>query len=254
MPSDLPEPTETKQKAAADQAQHDTFASTELPAADDRERRLLGELVKKAVSTGINTMLSTEEGVRAVVDAVAQKDIIGSAVNGVDATRKEAMSLVGREVGSFLDNLNLSEEIAKILTSVSFEIRTEVRFIPNEDGKLRAKVSGGAKPKVKIRSDREQSQEDNSGEDADGRSRAPGSAAEEHAPDDDFADDPVRTSTREMATRAVRGIVERFAEATATTARAAAEVAADAAADVVNEARRAADDSGEGLKPDGFDG
>lgn len=208
-----------------DRAQRDSFGG-ERAQVDERERRLLGELVKKAVSTGINTMLSTEEGVRAVVGAVAQKDIIGSAVHGVDATHKEAMSIVGREVGNFLENLNLSEEIAKILTSVSFEIRTEVRFIPNEDGKLRAKVSGGAKPKVKIRSE---PSDDGATDEADDAY---------DADDELITDSALPESTRKMATRAVRGIVERFAEATAATARAAAEVAADAAVEVVNEARR----------------
>ena len=186
------------------------------------ERRLLGELVKKAVSTGINTMLSTEEGVRAVVGAVAQKDIIGSAVSGVDATRKEAAAIVGREIGNFLQTLNLSEEITKILTSVSFEIRTEVRFIPNEEGKLRAKVSSGAKPKVRMRDEEPEADE------------APEAAPQPDVIADEPASDP---RTRKAARRAVRGIVERLAEATAATARAAAEVAADATADVINEVR-----------------
>ena len=193
------------------------------PARDrEDERRLLGELVKKAVTTGINTMLSTEEGVRAVVGAVAQKDIIGSAVSGVDATRKEAAAIVGREIGNFLQTLNLSEEITKILTSVSFEIRTEVRFVPNEEGKLRAKVSSGAKPKVTFGAD-----------EATGESGAGKPAQADLDPDEAAA----RAGTRKAARRAVRGIVERLAEATAATARAAAEVAADATADVINEVR-----------------
>lgn len=192
------------------------------------DRRLLGDFVKKAFATGINTMLNTEEGVRAVVGAVAQKDIIGSAVSGVDATRKEAAAIVGREIGSFLETLNLSEEITKILTSVSFEIRTEVRFVPNEEGKLRAKLTGGAKPKIKMGKGAEEAAEN-----AEDPRRSGGHAAE----------DPEIPAARTAARRAVRGIVERFAEATAATARAAAEVAADATADVINEARRAADHS-----------
>lgn len=185
----------------------------------DSDRKLLGDLVKKAVTTGINTMLNTEEGVRAVVGAVAQKDIIGTAVHGVDATRREAVAIVGREVHNFLESLNLSEEIAKILTSVSFEIRTEVRFVPNEEGKLRAKVTAGARPKVKV---------------AQGEAHA--AAAQESAADQQAEPDANQT-TRKAARRAVVGLVERLAEATAGAARAAAEIAAEAAVDVVNEAR-----------------
>jgi|GEM_PF-2944441 len=210
------------------QAPFDSSARGRPPHDDPQrqaDRKLLGDLVKKAVTTGINTMLTTEEGVRAVVGAVAEKDLIGSAVSGVDATRREAVAIVGREVHNFLETLNLSEEITKILTSVSFEIRTEVRFIPNEEGKLRAKVSSGARPRVKIND--VPVEEDEVEEEL------------EAVDDDDAKSDP---TTRRGARRAVRGIVERLAEATAATARAAAEVAAETAADVVNEARGHAED------------
>ena len=42
---------------------------------------------------------------------------------------------------AFLAN---SEEIQKVLTSLSFEIRTEIRFIPNDE------AVGGVKPDIKV--------------------------------------------------------------------------------------------------------
>jgi hypothetical protein len=168
---------------------------------------LIPDLVKRAVNTSIQTMVSTEEGVRSVVGAVAQNDVVNAAVQGIEATRKEVRGIAGREIRTFLENMNVGEELAKILTSVSFEIRTEVRFVPNEDGTLRAKVKGSARPKIEGQED-----QDNGDEDAEGRG-----------------------SRRAV----VRSIVERFAEATAATARAAAEVAAEAALDVVNESQPA---------------
>ncbi len=185
----------------------------------EREPGLLQELVRKAVQTTISTISTTEEGVRTVVGAVAEKDLLNHAVASVDATRKEAVAILGREIHSFLENLNVGEELAKILTSVSFEIRTEVRFVPNEDGTLRAKVRTAAGPRVV---------------DDDG---------DEVVADDDDADAAPRLSRR----KAVRSLVERLAEATAATARAAAEVAADAAAEVVNDSRREQAGADEGV-------
>ena len=169
------------------------------------DRGLIPDLVKRAVNTSIQTMVTTEEGVRSVVGAVAQNDVVNAAVQGIDATRKEVSGIAGREIRTFLENMNVGEELAKILTSVSFEIRTEVRFVPNEDGTLRAQVHGSARPKMEGQQD-----EDNGGEESENRG-----------------------SRRAV----VRSIVERFAEATAATARAAAEVAAEAALDVVNESQ-----------------
>src|SRR5262249_23447627 len=51
--------------------------------------------------------------------------------------------IVARETREFLANLNLTEEIAKLLTTLSFEIKTEIRFIPNSERLT------GAEPDVK---------------------------------------------------------------------------------------------------------
>ena len=51
--------------------------------------------------------------------------------------------VIARETREFLANLNVSEEIAKILTTLSFEIKTEIRFIPNSE-----RITG-AEPDVK---------------------------------------------------------------------------------------------------------
>ncbi len=186
---------------------------------DEREPGLLQELVRKAVQTTISTISSTEEGVRTVVGAVAEKDLLNHAVASVDATRREAVAILGREIHGFLENLNVGEELAKILTSVSFEIRTEVRFVPNEDGTLRAKVRTAAGPRVV-----EEGELDS-------------------ADDESETDAPARSTRR----KAVRSLVERLAEATAATARAAAEVAADAAAEVVNDSWREQQEAKEGV-------
>ena len=53
--------------------------------------------------------------------------------------------MVGNQTRKFLENLDLGTEIQKVLTSVSLEFRTELRFIPNDkalkpEGKVKVKV------------------------------------------------------------------------------------------------------------------
>lgn len=76
------------------------------------------------------------------------RELVQTTLAAVDATKKEAVAMVGREVQQFLSSLNVAEELTKILTSVSFEIKTEVRFLPNEDGTLRPEVRASGKPKM----------------------------------------------------------------------------------------------------------
>jgi hypothetical protein len=55
--------------------------------------------------------------------------------------------IVKQEVHEFLERVDLGAEMQKLLTSVSFEIVTEVRFIPNEKGTQGG--GPGVKPEVK---------------------------------------------------------------------------------------------------------
>ena len=49
----------------------------------------------------------------------------------IDETKNDVLRIVASEVRDFLDATDLASEIKAALTSLSFEVRTEVRFIPN---------------------------------------------------------------------------------------------------------------------------
>ena len=50
-----------------------------------------------------------------------------------DTTKDKVLEIIAREVREFLQTMNLGEEIAKLLTTLSFEVKTEIRFIPNSE-------------------------------------------------------------------------------------------------------------------------
>ncbi|HMG21525.1 MAG TPA: hypothetical protein VK607_09425, partial [Kofleriaceae bacterium] len=82
-----------------------------------------------------------------------------------------------RETREFLANLNVSEEIAKILTTLSFEIKTEIRFIPNSDRFVGAEPDVKASVRLKRQDDRKDDRKDErkderkDADDSEGRSR-----------------------------------------------------------------------------------
>jgi hypothetical protein len=106
------------------------------------------ELVRKAVERSVQTLLQSEEGMRSVVSALMPRDVLTNVVQQLDGAKRDAVAAVGREMQTFLQNLNVGEELTKVLTSVRFEINTSVRFIPNEDGTLRSDVKTSARPVV----------------------------------------------------------------------------------------------------------
>ena len=237
------------------------------PEPEARGERGLEGFARRAVEAGVNRMLSTEDGLRAVVDAVLPRELVGRALDQVDAAKSEAVAVVGREMRTFLANLNVGEEIAKILTSVSFEVKMQVRFVPNEDGTLRASVRSDG-PQVQVQGNEKMSRRAT----REAAQAAAQAAASGVAPTATAATSPAGTAAATPAVdkaaaaaeaklaaaasagldsiethgddadnrpaarhrRTISDVVGRIAGATAAATRVAAEVAADAAAEVVN--------------------
>jgi hypothetical protein len=107
-----------------------------------RLERLVPELVKKTFAAGLGAVFSTEEGIRKIARE-SLPDAVGYIASSADGAKDKVFDVIARETREFLANLNVSEEIAKILTTLSFEIKTEIRFIPNSERFV------GAEPDVK---------------------------------------------------------------------------------------------------------
>jgi hypothetical protein len=104
------------------------------------------ELVKKAVAAGMGAVFTTEESIRRLTKEMPMpKEVAGYLVNTASSTKDELFRVVAREIREFLSSVSLSEEIAKMLTTLSFEIKTEIRFIPNDEKYT------GVQPDVKAR-------------------------------------------------------------------------------------------------------
>jgi hypothetical protein len=107
-----------------------------------RLERLVPELVKKTFAAGLGAVFSTEEGIRKIARE-SLPEVAGYIASSADGAKDKVFDVIARETREFLSNLNVSEEIAKILTTLSFEIKTEIRFIPNAERFV------GAEPDVK---------------------------------------------------------------------------------------------------------
>jgi hypothetical protein len=132
--------------------------SSERPEAGDREdgdrdrRRLEGvipEIVKRLIEAGYERLSEGPENVRHFMSELKlPKDALSVVFSQLDETKNGLYRAVAKEVRDFLDHTNFADELANVLTKLSFEVKTEVRFIPNDAGKgprampdVRAKVS-----------------------------------------------------------------------------------------------------------------
>jgi hypothetical protein len=117
--------------------------STERPPAEredrdkDRERRrlerVLPEIIKRLVEAGYEKISEGPENVRHFVSELKlPKEALALILAQLDDTKNGLYRVVAKEIRDFLEQTNLAEEMAKVLTTLSFEVKTEVRFIPND--------------------------------------------------------------------------------------------------------------------------
>jgi hypothetical protein len=115
---------------------------------DARARRrlenVIPDIVRRTFYAGLGALFTTEEGIRKIAqDFHLPKDVANYLIQQAASSKDELFRIFARELQSFFQNVNLSGELQKLLTSLSFEIKTEIRFIPNDE------AIAGVKPNVK---------------------------------------------------------------------------------------------------------
>jgi len=118
---------------------------------DDKERKrgrlegFIPDIVKRTFYAGLGAVFTTEEGIRKLAsDFQLPKDVANYLIQQAATSKDELFRVVAKELRGFLESLNISGELQKLLTSLSFEIKTEIRFIPNDE------AIGGVKPNIKM--------------------------------------------------------------------------------------------------------
>ena len=109
-----------------------------------RLERILPDLLKRGIEAGIAGFGRSDEAIRALLgDRKITKELTHVLLSQIDETKNGLFRAVAHEVRDFLEATDIASEIKKALTSLSFEVKMEVRFIPND------KAEGGVKPDVK---------------------------------------------------------------------------------------------------------
>lgn len=112
-----------------------------------RLERLVRDAVKKGLEAGLGTISKTDEALRGMADVKLPKEVVGFIFSQVDETKNVLVRVVAKEVREFLEATDIATELKRALTALSFEIKTEVRFIPNDSGGVKPVVRASSAPK-----------------------------------------------------------------------------------------------------------
>lgn len=99
---------------------------------DEEAERGLQDILRRAIRSGVRTVREGEEKIRDIATAIATNEKVEAVTTTISQVREDLVGVAGRELRRYLDRLNLTDEIVKVLTAISLEVKTEIRFIPND--------------------------------------------------------------------------------------------------------------------------
>jgi hypothetical protein len=72
---------------------------------------------------------------------------VSAGVGAATRSKDDIMRAAAGEMRTWLDHLNFNEELAKVLTKLVVEVKTEIRFRPTDDGKVVPEINNDYKVK-----------------------------------------------------------------------------------------------------------
>jgi hypothetical protein len=89
----------------------------------------LGDLFKKVLTTGVNAAFMTEESIRALLkDPSLSKEMIGSLLENAKNTKTEFLGSIKNELKTYLDKIDVSKEIDRVIENYDVEVNAKVSF------------------------------------------------------------------------------------------------------------------------------
>ncbi len=94
---------------------------------------MLKRAVEKAVESGVGRLSEGPDGIRNFMgDMKVPKEVLHYLYQQVDDTKAGLYRVVAKEIRDVMEHTQFADEITKVLTKLSFEIKTEIRFVPND--------------------------------------------------------------------------------------------------------------------------
>lgn len=93
-------------------------------------------VIERALESGVERLTEAPENLRDIArELKLPKEALQFLYGQVDDTKKGVYRVVAKEIRDVLEHTSFADEIADVLTKLSFEINTTIRFVPNKPGK-----------------------------------------------------------------------------------------------------------------------
>jgi len=105
----------------------------EPPEPERESRGFVTEFVRKVAVVGLGALFMTEEGLRALAGQLKlPKELLGVILTQAERTKSEVGRIVSEEVRRFLQSDRLRDEVLKLLSQMTIEVKAEIRLKPDD--------------------------------------------------------------------------------------------------------------------------
>ena len=105
---------------------------------EEKDKKNLTDIFKKVINTGVSAAFMTEDAVKGIVqDLPLPKEIVNGLLQNAKNSRDEFISSVKSELKTYLDKIDVSKEIDRVLENYDIEVNAKLKF--NKKKKTAAK-------------------------------------------------------------------------------------------------------------------
>jgi hypothetical protein len=98
---------------------------------DDKARGFVPDFVRRMAWAGLGAVFMSEEGIRRLASQLKlPKEVMGSLLATAEKTKDDLGRVVSEEVRKFLQSPRLKDELLKVVSGMTIEVKAEVRLVP----------------------------------------------------------------------------------------------------------------------------
>ncbi len=92
------------------------------------------EFMRKVAVAGLGALFMTEEGIRSLAGQLKlPKEVLGYILGQAEKTKDEVGRVVSEELRRFLQSEKLRDELLKVVSGMTIEVKAQIRLVPHED-------------------------------------------------------------------------------------------------------------------------
>ena len=96
-----------------------------------KDENKIGDIFKKVVSTGINAAFMTEDSVKSIIkDLPIPKEVVNGLIQNAKNSKDEFITSVKTELREYLNKIDVSKEVDRILENYDVEVNAKIEFKP----------------------------------------------------------------------------------------------------------------------------